>query len=353
MSVAKKAAETLWLTLLTLLMLALGGCGHETASVTRTDSQATRYQNTAWNDFLITLTQLSDQPVQPVPHVVPINPKAAALGRELFFSPQLSRNDTVACATCHIIDQGGDDNRPVSIGIMGRKGEMNSPTVLNSGFNIAQFWDGRAATLEAQITSPVTTPHEMGFDTFQQLVDKLAADRHWHKRFMDAFGEPPTEAGIRFAIAEYERGLITPGSRFDRYLLGDRTALNEQELRGWHLFQSLGCIGCHQGINLGGTLFQKAGIYEQLGDANASRWLGRYRVTGHESDRHVFKVPGLRNVAETAPYFHDGSVPTLEAAVRRMIRAQLGLAPEPDQVADLVAFLRTLSAPVKEVGIEH
>ncbi len=338
------------LGVLSLLLALLSGCSDHTPS--DPSQTGARYHNEAYDAFLLTLSRLSNQNVQPIPHSVPINPKVAKLGKALFFSPELSANNTVACATCHIISQGGDDNRPVSIGIMGRKGTLNAPTVLNSGFNIAQFWDGRAATLEEQVADPITNPNEMGFGRFEQLVEKLADNPKWRQRFMETFGEPPTGQGIRFAIAEYERSLITPNSRFDQYLQGNQQALSDLELQGWRTFQRLGCISCHQGINLGGTLFQKAGIFKPLSSSDEnSRWLGRYAVTGHEADKHVFKVPSLRNIAETAPYFHDGSVPTLEVAVRRMIQAQLGLTPQPEDIKSIVAFLKTLSAPVKEAGL--
>lgn len=335
--------------IITLISLVLSACN--APDMAPPEHRAPTYENRAYTAFLIRLTRLSTQAVQPIPETVPVQPKVVKLGKELFFSPQLSRNDTIACATCHILSQGGDDNRAVSFGIHGRKGEMNSPTVLNSGFNIAQFWDGRAPTLEAQAEGPITNPVEMGFDTLQQLVDKLNADDHWRQRFLDTFGEPPTADGLRFALAEYQRALITPGSRFDRYLMGDQDALNDQEKRGWHTFQQLGCINCHQGINLGGTLFQKIGLYKPT-RMEEKRWLGRFNVTQHVEDKFVFKVPGLRNVADTAPYFHDGKTPTLEQAVAIMIEAQIGIPAQPETIDDLVAFLKTLSAPFKEVGLE-
>ncbi len=333
-----------------LFLLLVSGC--EQAPSHPALSERMAEQHNRFNDFMRGLTEASSQPVQPLPETVPFDKPAAQLGKELYFAPQLSANGTVSCATCHIIQQGGDDNRPVSIGIHGRKGELNAPTVLNSGFNLAQFWDGRAATLEEQALHPLVTPHEMGNQSVQVVADRLNADSKWRQKFIQTFGEPASPQAIAYAIAEYERTLITPGSRFDRYLLGDHDALTPQERRGWKLFQSYGCIGCHQGINLGGSMFQKAGIYHPLG-VRESRWLGRYNVTHREEDRHVFKVPTLRNVAETAPYFHDGSVPTLEKAVTLMIEAQLGKQPRAQVVADITAFLKTLSAPPKDLLHGH
>ncbi len=337
--------------ILGLLLLSLStGC--EQASTHQTLSERMAASHSRFNAFMRELTEASDQPVQPLPETVPFDKAAAKLGRALFFSPKLSANGTVSCATCHIIQQGGDDNRPVSIGIHGQKGELNAPTVLNSGFNFAQFWDGRAATLEDQALQPLINPKEMGNRSVQAVADRLNADPQWLRKFIQTFGEPASPQAIAYAIAEYERTLITPGSRFDRYLLGDRDALTPQERRGWELFRSYGCISCHQGINLGGSMFQKAGIYRPL-SAHEGRWLGRYNVTHRDADRQVFKVPTLRNVADTAPYFHDGSVPTLEKAVTLMIEAQLGKQPHSQDVADIIAFLKTLSAPPKDLLHEN
>lgn len=309
---------------------------------------ATRFVNPDFDAFVARLTENETQLVQPIPHTVPVNRKAAALGRQLYFSPFLSADNTIACASCHIISQGGDDNRPVSLGIHGQKGQLNAPTVLNSGFNLAQFWDGRAATLEEQTKGPLTNPVEMGNASLQAVIDRLNQDPTWRQRFIKTFGQPASVEALTFAIAEYERTLITPGSRFDRYLQGDDSALTPLEKKGWRLFQANGCIGCHQGINLGGNLFQKAGVFEPL--IKGEKWLGRYNVTHDPADRYVLKVPTLRNVADTAPYFHDGRVKTLDRAVRLMIRHQLGLIPDDDEVKAIVAFLKTLSAPVREEG---
>ncbi len=335
---------------LLLILPGLWACSpsaDKTASPEQDTAETSPFQNTLFNAFVAQLTENETGLVQPIPTTVPVNPKAAALGKQLFFSPFLSANNTVSCASCHIVSQGGDDNRPVSIGIHGQKGELNAPTVLNSGFNLAQFWDGRAATLEEQAKGPLLNPVEMGNPSLEAVIHRLNHDPKWHKRFMDTFGQPASVAVLTFAIAEYERTLITPGSRFDRYLQGDDAALTPLEKQGWKLFQDRGCIGCHQGINLGGNLFQKAGVFEPL--MEGERWLGRYHVTHDPADRYVLKVPTLRNVAETAPYFHDGRVKTLDKAVRLMIRHQLGLIPDTDEVKALVAFLKTLSAPVREV----
>lgn len=327
-----------------LSLLLLGACAREPSSPEAASGQP--FHNAQFDTFVALLSENEAQLVQPIPHTVPVNHKAAALGKRLFFSPFLSANNTVSCATCHIIDQGGDDNRPVSIGIHGQRGELNAPTVLNSGFNLAQFWDGRAPTLEEQALFPLIAPHEMGNPSLQTVIDRLNSDATWRQRFIKTFGQPASIEALTFALAEYERTLITPGSRFDRYLQGDDKALTPLEKRGWKLFQTRGCIGCHQGINLGGNLFQKAGIFEPL--IEGEKWQGRYNVTHDPADRYVLKVPSLRNVADTAPYFHDGRISTLDKAVKLMIRHQLGLIPDEEEVRAIVAFLQTLSAPVRE-----
>ncbi|SIO08739.1 cytochrome c peroxidase [Sulfurivirga caldicuralii] len=331
---------------LVVLLPLLWSCSDNDRSTEALEKPA--FHNALFDTFVAQLTTNQTQLVQPIPYTVPVNHKAAALGKQLYFSPFLSANNTIACATCHILSQGGDDNRPVSIGIHGQKGELNTPTVLNAGFNLAQFWDGRATTLEEQAAFPLTAAHEMGNPSLQAVIERLNADATWRQRFMDTFGQPASVEALTFAIAEYERTLITPGSRFDRYLQGDDSALTPLEKQGWALFQTRGCIGCHQGINLGGNLFQKAGVFEPL--TIGEKWQGRFHVTHDPADRYMLKVPTLRNIAETAPYFHDGQVKTLETAVRLMIQHQLGLIPDDHDVTALVAFLKTLSAPVREDG---
>ncbi len=332
--------------LITCMLSLLSGCGTEP---TAEQANATPpYHNPYFAEFILAITDTSRM-VQPIPVTVPVDIAAARPGKQLFMSPELSVNNTISCATCHIITQGGDDNRPVSTGIFGRKGELNAPTVLNSGFNIAQFWDGRAATLEEQALGPLVMPNEMGMESPQAVADKLNANAKWRQLFIETFGEPATPEGIAFALAEFQRTLITPNSRFDRYLQGDQNALTPLEKEGWQAFQHLGCISCHQGINLGGGMFQKAGIFKAFNAQHSDKWLGRFNITGDPADKFVFKVPGLRNVAETAPYFHDGSIPTLELAVQIMIEKQTGHTAMAKDIQAIVAFLKTLSAPVKDL----
>jgi cytochrome c peroxidase len=267
-----------------------------------------------------------------------------ALGRRLFFEPRLSRDDTIACAHCHDLARGGTDRLPFSLGIEGRRGDVNAPTVFNSGLNFVQFWDGRAATLEEQAAGPVHNPVEMDAD-WDQVVAKLSADPSYQQAFDRLYGDGIRGENIVDAIAAFERTLLTPNSPFDRFLGGDATALGPLELDGYRHFLDYGCASCHQGALIGGNLFQRFGVMDDyFADRPAERRdLGRFNVTGREEDRHVFKVPSLRNVAVTPPYFHDASAATLEDAVLIMGRYQLGRELTEQDVRVLVAFLRSLT----------
>ena len=288
-----------------------------------------------------------EEPIQPISRLaLPApDPARAALGRKLFHDTRLSVDDTVSCATCHPLDRAGTDHRSHSLGVHGTEGEVSSPTVFNSGLNFAQFWNGRARTLEEQVDGPVQSAFEMG-STWDQVLAKLRGDPVYAAAFKALYPDGLRHENVANAIAEFERTLLTPRSRFDRHLESDATALTDQEKAGYLKFKSYGCISCHQGVNIGANLFQRMGV---IGDYFADRGnitradYGRFNVTGQESDRYVFKVPSLRNVAVTAPYFHDGSAGTLEAAVTVMARYQLGRPLPPQDLADIVGFLRTLT----------
>lgn len=288
----------------------------------------------------------TDRQITPIPATLPLDPRKVALGRRLFHDTRLSRDGTVACASCHDIGRAGVDGRPRAIGIDGRVGEVNSPTVFNSGFSFRQFWDGRAASLEAQVEGPVHNTLEMN-SNWSEVIAKLARDEIYVEAFREIWPAGISAARIESAIAEFERALLTPDAPFDRYLEGEAGALSPLARQGWDRFRELGCIACHQGINVGGNMYANLGV---MGDFFAERGkplvkadLGRYNVSGREQDRHVFKVPSLRNVALTAPYFHDGSIATLDEAVETMARYQLGIRlPIGDRQA-LVAFLESLS----------
>ncbi|MBB2165744.1 c-type cytochrome [Gluconacetobacter sp. 1b LMG 1731] len=293
--------------------------------------------------------RFAGEPVQPVPESVPVDAAKVALGQRLFFDKQLSGDGTLNCASCHALDHGGVDGRVTALGIGGQHGPINVPTVYDSVFNKSQFWNGRAATLAEQAAGPVMNPLEMGSHDWAIVADKVKQDPTYVSAFHDAFGSDDIDKGrITDAIAEYEKTLITPDSRFDRYLKGDEQALNAQEKNGYALFKSIGCSGCHTGVSLGGQAFEVMGLegdyFAARGGAVTDADKGRFTVTQSPDDMERFKVPNLRNIALTAPYFHDGSVKTLEEAVRLMARYQT-----PDHtlsdhdIADIVAFLRTLT----------
>jgi cytochrome c peroxidase len=289
------------------------------------------------------------EPVQPLPRAIEIDPRKVALGARLFHDPRLSADETVACASCHDLEAGGADGRKRPVGIAGRMGTVNTPTVLNSGFAFRQFWDGRAASLEEQIDGPLKSPLEMG-STWELVLERISADPEYRSAFEALYPAGIDEASVKDAIASFERSLITPDSRLDRHLRGETQALSPVEQRGYGLFKQYGCIGCHQGMLLGGNMFQRLGIvrdyFADRGSIEIAD-LGRYNVTGDETDRHVFKVPSLRNVALTAPYFHDGSAETLQEAIRVMARYQLGREiPEPE-VSSIAAFLETLTGELR------
>lgn len=290
------------------------------------------------------------QPILPLQPIPGLDPLRIALGQKLFHDARLSADFSLACASCHRLEQGGVDGLKVSIGVGGAAGSINAPSVLNSGYSLAQFWDGRAATLEEQAAGPIQNPVEMAA-SLKQVLERLEQDKGLKAEFSKAYPDGLTLENILNAIATFERSLVTLNSRFDRYLQGDRLALDALEIKGYRRFRELGCASCHQGMLVGGNMYQKFGV---LGDYFAGRQLtpadmGRYNVTRREEDRHVFKVPSLRNVALTAPYFHDASAATLGKAVTVMARYQLGRELADDDVEAIVAFLSTLTGEVPQV----
>ncbi len=286
-----------------------------------------------------------NEPLQPLPDVVVQDPQQVELGRQLFNEVRLSANGTLSCASCHRLDRGGADDKPLSIGFQGTTLPINTPTVFNAALNFKQFWNGRAESLTAQIHEVVQSPLEMG-SSWEHVSALLSGDSHYRTAFAAAYTDGVTIANIQQALQSYERTLITPNSRFDRYLKGDTDILTLEEKYGYQRFKQYGCIACHQGINMGGNMFQKFGV---MGDyfnvrgnvTNADQ--GRFLVTGNEADRNVFKVPSLRNIALTAPYFHDGSAATLEQAVDVMFTYQLGRVPTEQDKSLIVQFLKTLT----------
>jgi cytochrome c peroxidase len=288
---------------------------------------------------------IAGEPIQPIPRSSNLDPRRVALGRRLFVDPRLSADNSISCNSCHNLQAGGADVLAHSRGINGAVGDINTPTVLNAVLNYKQFWDGRADTLEQQIDGPTHNPKEMG-SSWSQIIGKLQADAGYVRDFAAIYPKGIDADSIKDALATFERSLLTPNSRFDRYLRGEREALSANEIKGYQLFKDLGCISCHQGMNAGGNMFQPFGVmanyFAERGNVTKAD-LGRFNVTGQPEDRHKFKVPGLRNVELTAPYFHDGSAATLEDAVRMMARYQLGQPIKAEQVDAIVAFLKTLT----------
>lgn len=299
----------------------------------------------------------------PAPADNPTTAAKVALGKQLYFDPRLSIDGTVSCNSCHNVMASGTDNRPTSVGVDGQRGGRNAPTVWNAAFMSAQFWDGRAASLEDQAKGPPLNPIEMGMPSAEAVEERLSAIPGYAEQFEAVFG---TEDAISYdnmarAIAAFERTLITPNSPYDRYVAGDKQALSAAAQRGLESFQQLGCNGCHSGANFAGPLSLPTGqgFYQKFpaidSEYNEKYKLtedkGRYEATGEEADKHMWKVQTLRNVALTAPYFHNGSVKTLDEAVRVMAKTQLDKTLSEQQVDDLVAFLESLTGEFPEITL--
>ena len=291
----------------------------------------------------------TDEPIKPIPLEVKLDPKKVALGEKLFNDKRLSRDNSLSCASCHNLSAGGVDGSPSSVGIGGAKGPINAPTVFNSALNFRQFWDGRANSLEEQTAGPIHNPKEMG-SNWVEVLGKLKQDAALVAQFKEVYPDGLQAKNVQDGISTFERTLVTPNARFDKYLRGDKNAINADELKGYELFKKYGCVACHQGVAVGGNMFQTFGV---MGDYFAKRGnpteadLGRYNVTKNEADKHVFKVPSLRNVALTAPYFHDGSAKTLNDAVAVMFKYQLGRSASQQDRDQIVMFLRTLTGEYK------
>lgn len=283
----------------------------------------------------------SQEPIQPITAPKVKDARLVELGSKLFFDPRLSKSGFISCNSCHNLSMGGTDNLKTSIGDHWQQGPINSPTVLNSGMNIAQFWDGRAADLKAQAGGPIANPGEMA-STHEIAVSVLQSIPGYVKEFKAVFHTDKIDIDkVTLAIAAFEKTLVTPDSRFDKWLKGDKKALSKNELAGYALFKDSGCTACHNGAAVGGNTFQKMGVVEPYKTTNQAQ--GRVAVTGKEADRFNFKVPTLRNVELTYPYFHDGEAATLKDAVNTMGRIQLGKNFTDDENSKIVAFLKTLT----------
>jgi len=287
------------------------------------------------------------EPVRPIDFSLEVDEAKAALGFALFHDPRLSVDNTVSCATCHALETAGVDNHQYSHGVNDQLGGVNAPTVYNAVYNFVQFWDGRAKTLADQAAGPPLNPVEMASPSFDDIIAKLQADKPFAKAFKAVYPDGLTQANITDAIEEFERTLITPDSRFDKWLRGDDAALTSEELAGYELFKKYDCATCHVGVNLGGQSYELMGLrrhyFADRGLELTNEDNGRYKETQIERDRHRFKVPGLRNVEHTWPYYHDGTRETLEEAVRDMGTYQSGVELTAAEVNDITAFLKTLT----------
>lgn len=299
--------------------------------------------------FGASAASVRNEPVQPITPAEITDPAKVELGKKLFFDPRLSKSGFISCNSCHNLSMGGSDNLKTSIGDRWQEGPINSPTVLNSSLNMAQFWDGRAGTLKEQAGGPIANPKEMAF-THELAVEVLRSIPQYVAEFNAVYGKEDFGIDeITDAIAVFEETLVTPDAPFDLWLKGDDTALTEQQLAGYQLFKNSGCVACHNGVNLGGTSFQKMGLIEPYQTTNPAE--GRAAVTGKDADRFSFKVPTLRNVELTYPYFHDGAVDTLTEAVDIMGRLQLGRHFTDEENAQIVAFLKSLTGKQPEITL--
>jgi cytochrome c peroxidase len=315
-----------------VLALAMTACGRE---MNRSASVADPAQLAAFGRL-------------PALMAAPDEPTTAAkisLGRTLYYDVRLSLDHTVSCNTCHLLDTYGVDHRPTSLGVGGLTGSRNAPSVYNAAGHLSQFWDGRAPTVEEQAKGPILNPVEMAMPSSEAVIDRLRAIPEYRAAFIAAFpGEldPLTYDNVGRAIGAFERRLVTP-SRWDAYLAGDVMALTPEERAGLEVFTAAGCSSCHRGTYVGGETYQRAGMVEPWPNAVDS---GRYLVTRRRGDHFVYKVPSLRNIAETAPYFHDGQVATLDQAVSWMARYQLGRDLRPAEVTSIVTWLGSLTGPI-------
>jgi cytochrome c peroxidase len=287
----------------------------------------------------------TDEPIQPIPTSIALDLSKVALGEKLFQDVRLSRKNQVSCISCHSFSLGGADRRSHSVGINGASTLVNTPTVFNAGFNFRLNWDGKFENLADHFDALVTNPRTMGI-RWPEAIRVLQEVSEYVRSFDQIYPDGLTQANIKDAIVAYELSLTTPNARFDRFLQGDKKALTASEQEGYQLFKGYGCISCHQGMNVGGNLFQPFGV---IGNYFTDRGqistvdLGRFNITQNETDRYVFRVPSLRNVALTAPYFHDGSAETLEQAIAVMVKYQLGRPLEKQQIERIAEFLRTLT----------
>ena len=292
---------------------------------------------------------MRDEPIKPIEAAQVSDAGKVELGKKLWFEPRLSMSGIISCNTCHNLSMGGTDNLKTSIGHGWKAGPVNSPTVFNSSLAIAQFWDGRAADLKEQAGGPIQADVEMNMP-HTLAVGILQSIPGYVDEFKRVYGKDKIDIDmITDSIAEFEKTLVTPNSRFDKWLAGDDKALTGKELAGYTLFKDSGCVACHNGPAAGGTSFQRMGVVEPYKSSSPAE--GRSAVTGVDADRFNFKVPTLRNVELTYPYFHDGQAATLEKAVDIMGRLQLGRTYSADEIGSIVAFLKTLTGELPQIAM--
>jgi cytochrome c peroxidase len=312
---------------------------------------AEKQPQTAPQPIVKALQPRTGEPIKPIVVPAVANPAMVELGKKLFFDPRLSKSGFISCNSCHNLSIGGSDNLTSSIGHKWNKGPINSPTVLNSSLSLAQFWDGRAKDLKEQAGGPIQNPGEMAF-THELAVKVLQSIPAYVDEFKKVFNADQIDLDkVTSAIAAFEETLVTPDSRFDKWLKGDNGAITKEELDGYELFKSSGCTNCHNGSAVGGNSFQKMGVVEPYKSTNPA--VGRSAVTGKDADRFNFKVPTLRNVELTYPYFHDGAAATLSQAVETMGRIQLGKTFTESENAKIVAFLKTLTGEQPKFELPH
>lgn len=297
-------------------------------------------------------SEFTNEPVQPLMDSIPVDPAKVALGYKLYHDVRISANNTVSCATCHPLDKAGVDGLKTSTGIYDQKGGINAPTVYNAALNsVGQFWDGRAADLQAQAGGPPLDELEMG-SNWEEITGKLKEDKEMVKEFAALYPEGITETTITNAIAEFEKTLLTPNCAFDRYLKGDKNALTTEELKGYELFKTNNCATCHVGVNLGGQSYEYMGIvadyFKDRGlPLHNNKDYGHFNLTQDSTDFQRFKTPTLRNIALTAPYMHDGTALTLQEATKSMLKYQTGKELSDPEVELIVTFMNTLTGEHK------
>ena len=289
------------------------------------------------------------EPIEVISPAKITEPEKVELGKMLFFEPRLSKSGFISCNSCHNLSTGGVDALPTSIGHHWQEGPINSPTVLNADFMLAQFWDGRASDLKEQAAGPIANPKEMGF-THELATETIASMPAYRARFAKVYGDEKVDIDrLTDAIAAFEKTLVTPNSPFDQYLLGKQDAISSEAKAGYQLFKDKGCVSCHNGPAVGGTMFMKMGLIKPFHTNNPAE--GRKGVTGKDADKYVFKVPTLRNIELTYPYFHDGSVWTLEEAVNTMADIQLGQKLTDKETKEMVAFLNSLTGEQPQIAL--